>query len=61
MTRATVAFGIAFLAALSLTAVRTVPSAQAAEGGDAHLITIKASALPSGQLAYQMVSHKIKT
>ncbi|MGH8582322.1 MAG: multicopper oxidase domain-containing protein [Gammaproteobacteria bacterium] len=61
MTRSTVPFGIAFLAALSLTVVRSAPPVQAAEGGDTHLITIKAGALPSGQLAYQMVSHKIKT
>lgn len=60
MTRPTVPFGIAFLAALSLTIIDTSPSVQAAEGGDTHLITLRASALPSGQLAYQMVSHKIK-
>jgi FtsP/CotA-like multicopper oxidase with cupredoxin domain len=29
--------------------------------GDRHLVTLRASALPSGQLAYEMVSHKIKT
>jgi FtsP/CotA-like multicopper oxidase with cupredoxin domain len=33
----------------------------ALEGGSTHLITLKAANLPSGQLAYQMLSHKIKT
>ncbi|MGH8508285.1 MAG: multicopper oxidase domain-containing protein, partial [Gammaproteobacteria bacterium] len=61
MTRPTVPLGIAFLAALSLTIVRSAPSVQAAEGGDTHVITIQAGTLPSGQLAYRMVSHKIKT
>ncbi len=34
MTRAVIPFGIVFLAALSLTIVRTAPSVPAAEGGD---------------------------
>jgi FtsP/CotA-like multicopper oxidase with cupredoxin domain len=35
--------------------------AQAGTPENTHLITLKASNLPSGQLAYQMVSHKIKS
>jgi len=35
-------------------------AANSAMAGDQHLITLKASPLPSGQLAYEMVSHTIK-
>jgi FtsP/CotA-like multicopper oxidase with cupredoxin domain len=31
-----------------------------AASGDTHLITLKAVNLPSGQLAYQMISHKVR-
>jgi len=33
----------------------------AMKSGETHVITLKASNLPSGQLAYQMASHKIKS
>ena len=47
--------------ALSLLASGGLLAASAALAGDHHLITLKASALPSGQLAYEMVSHKVKS
>lgn len=35
-------------------------AATQAFAGERHLITLKAGALPSGQIAYEMVSHKVK-
>jgi hypothetical protein len=55
MARAVIPFGIAFLAALSLTVIGTSLSLQAAEGGDTHLITLTASA--AGPTGLQMASH----
>lgn len=59
MTKFNFINGMAFL----LASAATGSSAQAAATADGnhHFITLKAAALPSGQLAYQMVSHKIKT
>ena len=42
---------------LSFVPARSLPAAAAAAAGDHHFITLKASALPSGQLAFEMVSH----
>jgi FtsP/CotA-like multicopper oxidase with cupredoxin domain len=47
--------------ALSLMAFDSLIAVNAAEAGEQHAITLKASALPSGQLAYEMVSHKVKS
>jgi manganese oxidase len=47
--------------ALSFVPARSLPAASPASAGDRHFITLQASALPSGQLAYEMVSHKIKS
>lgn len=40
--------------------VMTLPVYAQAESGNTHLITLRAASLDSGQLAYQMVSHKIR-
>ena len=60
-----VAVALSFLAALavalSFMPAPSSPGANPASVGDHHFITLKASALPSGQLAYEMVSHKIKS
>jgi FtsP/CotA-like multicopper oxidase with cupredoxin domain len=53
--------GLLLAFALSLVALGGSPMASAASDGDKHLITLKASTLPSGQMAYEMVSHKIKS
>ncbi|MGH6842626.1 MAG: multicopper oxidase domain-containing protein [Methylocella sp.] len=53
--------GLLLAVALSLLLPGGLPAAGAAAAGDRHFITLKASALPSGQLAYEMVSHKIKS
>lgn len=58
ITHRQVALSIA--AALSLTAFDSLATMNAASAGEQHAITLKASALPSGQLAYEMASHKIK-
>jgi FtsP/CotA-like multicopper oxidase with cupredoxin domain len=47
--------------ALSFMPARSLPKASPASAVKHHFITLKASALPSGQLAYEMVSHKIKS
>lgn len=46
--------------ALSLIAPGGLLAANSALAGYHHLITLKASSLPSGQLAYEMVSHRMK-
>ena len=38
-----------------------LPAYAAEPQGETHLITLKAANLPSGQLAYQMLAHKIKS
>jgi FtsP/CotA-like multicopper oxidase with cupredoxin domain len=48
-------------AAVFLSAPGVMLAANVAFAGEHHLITLKASALPSGQLAYEMVSHKIRS
>src|ERR1019366_8648819 len=53
--------GLLLAVALSLVALGGSPSASAAPGSDHHIITLKASTLPSGQMAYELVSHKIKS
>lgn len=53
--------GLLLAFALSLVALGGSPAARAASDGERHLITLKASALPSGQLAYEMVRHKVKS
>lgn len=60
MTRPYAQLGLLLTFALSLVALGS-PMASAASDGDKHFITLKASTLPSGQMAYEMVSHKIKS
>ena len=38
-----------------------IPAFAGAQEGETHMISLKAANLPSGQLAYQMLSHKIKS
>lgn len=49
------------LATYACAATTTSPAHAAQLSGITHLIKMKAANLPSGQLAYQMVSHKIKS
>ena len=51
--------GVLLAIALSLAVLGCSPGTTATPGGDKHLITLKASTLPSGQMAFEMVSHKI--
>jgi FtsP/CotA-like multicopper oxidase with cupredoxin domain len=53
--------GLVIPLAVPLLAMAGPPGEERNPGGDTHFITIKAVALPSGQVAYQMVSHKIKS
>jgi len=61
MIKTATQLGLLLAFALSLVALGGSPAVSAASGGDKHLITLKASTLPSGQMAYEMVSHKIKS
>jgi FtsP/CotA-like multicopper oxidase with cupredoxin domain len=47
--------------AVILACATNVYAAESSPGGDTHLITLKAASLPSGQLAYQMVNHKVRS
>jgi hypothetical protein len=47
----TAALGLLLAFALSLVALGGSPTVSAASGGDKHLITLKASTLPSGQMS----------
>ena len=53
--------GLLLAVVLSLVALGGSPMASAASDGDKHLITLKASTLPSGQMAYEMIGHKVKS
>jgi FtsP/CotA-like multicopper oxidase with cupredoxin domain len=48
------------IAALLSVAETRAYAAETIPGGDTHLITLRAANLASGQLAYQLVSHKIR-
>lgn len=61
MIKSRARFGFSLSFALLLIWPGTFTAASAASAGDQHLITLKASAMPSGQLAYEMVSHKVKS
>lgn len=49
------------LIAISTSFIPKVHAVPVEQAGNTHLITLRAASLPSGQLAYQMVSHKIRS
>ena len=56
-------FTLLFLFLIAIAAL-FIPKAQAKlteQADNTHLITLRAASLPSGQLAYQMVSHKFRS